>query len=171
MKEKKWIITVFIVSFLLSIVFSAFSSYLSNFNVMLLFIILLLVIGIGILFDMIGVSTLTAKEAPFHAMNAKKRKGAKMCILLLKNANKVSSICNDVVGDICGIVSGSLGAALAIYLVSLGMNPIIATVLITSLISSLTVGGKAYFKVIAMKNCEKIILKVGTILSIITKEK
>ena len=165
-QDKKWIVKVWVVSFLLSAMFSGLSTYLSDFNVLILIGILLIVIGIGIIFDMIGVATLTAKEAPFHAMNAKKRKGAKECIKLLKNASHVSSICNDVIGDICGIVSGSLGAALTIYLVTLRMNALLATILVTSLISSLTVGGKAYFKTIAMKNCEKIVLKVGSLLSI-----
>ena len=31
-------------------------------------------------------------------------KGAKAAIRLLQNANQVSSVCNDVVGDICGVV-------------------------------------------------------------------
>ncbi len=167
--QKKWIITVFISSFILSAIFSGLSTYLSNFNVIILTVLILFVIGIGILFDMIGVATLTAKESPFHAMNSKKRKGASSCIKLLKNSNKVSSICNDVIGDICGILSGSLGATLGIYLVNLGMNSILATILISSFISALTVGGKAYFKVIAMKNCEKIVMKVGYLLSILNK--
>ncbi len=170
MKDKtKWIITIFILSFVLSAIFSGLSSYLSNFNVVLLTFIMILVIGIGILFDMIGVATLTAKEAPFHAMNSKKRKGAKACIKLLKNSSKVSSVCNDVVGDICGIVSGTLGASLSLFLISLGMNPIFATILVTSFISALTVGGKAYFKTIAMKNCDKIVFSVGFICSIFEK--
>jgi len=166
MKEKKWVIEVFILSFILSAVFSGLSSYLSNFNVIVLTIILLLVISVGILFDMIGVATITAKEAPFHAMSAKKIKGASSCIKLLKNSNKVSSICNDVIGDICGIVSGSLGAVLTVYLSTLGMNAILASILVTSFVSALTVGGKAYFKTIAMKNCDSIVFRVGKIINL-----
>ncbi len=166
MKDKKWIVEVFILSFILSAIFSGFSSYLSNFNVIILSAILLIVIIIGIIFDMIGVAAMTAKEAPFHAMNAKKIKGASSCIKLLKNNNKVSSICNDVIGDICGIVSGSLGASLTVYLITLKMNAVLATILVTSFISALTVGGKAYFKTVAMKKCETIIFKVGNLISI-----
>ncbi len=166
MKDKKWIVEVFILSFILSAIFSGFSSYLSNFNVIILSVILLIVIIIGIIFDMIGVAAMTAKEAPFHAMNTKKIKGASSCIKLLKNNNKVSSICNDVIGDICGIVSGSLGASLTVYLITLKMNAVLATILVTSFISALTVGGKAYFKTVAMKKCETIIFKVGNLISI-----
>ncbi len=158
------------ISFLLSAVFSGLSTYVSDFNVILLLIILLTVIGIGILFDMIGVATLTAEEAPFHARNSKKIKEASACIRLIKNSTKVSSVCNDIVGDICGIVSGSLGATLTLYLtVSFQMNPLLATILVTSFISALTVGGKAYFKTIATKQSDAIVLLVGKIVQIISK--
>jgi len=103
--KDKWIIQVFIISFILSAVFSGLSSFLSDINFIVLIVIILIVIGIGILFDMIGVAALTAEEAPFHAMSSKKIKEATACINLLKNNTKVSSICNDIVGDICGIVS------------------------------------------------------------------
>ena len=103
--KNKWIIQVFIISFILSAIFSGLSSFLSDFNVIVLIVIILIVISIGILFDMVGVATLTAQEAPFHAMSTKKIKEATACINLLKNNTKVSSICNDIVGDICGIVS------------------------------------------------------------------
>lgn len=103
--KNKWIIQVFIISFILSAIFSGLSSLLSDINVIALVVIILIVIGIGILFDMIGVAALTAEEAPFHAMNSKKIKEATACINLLKNSTKVSSVCNDIVGDICGIVS------------------------------------------------------------------
>lgn len=113
---------------------------------------------------MIGVAVLTADEAPFHARSAKKNKQATVSLKLLKNNTKVSSICNDIVGDICGIVSGSLGATLVVYLTYLGMNPLLASILITSLISSLTVGGKAYFKTIATKNSDAIVFFTGKVL-------
>lgn len=163
--ENKWVTLVFIISFLLSAIFSGLSSYLSDFNVILLVIILLVVISIGIVFDMIGVATLTADEAPFHARNTKKIKEASACIKLLKNSTKVSSVCNDIVGDICGIVSGGLGASLTAYLVSeLGANILVSTVLVTSFISALTVGGKAFFKTIATKKSDSIVLSVGKVI-------
>lgn len=168
--KKKWILQVFILSFLLSASFSGLSSYVSDFNIALLVIILLFVIGIGILFDMVGVATLTAEEAPFHARNSKKVKEAAACLRLIKNSTKVSSVCNDIVGDICGIISGSLGASLTLYLsVKIKINPILATILVTSFISALTVGGKAYFKTIAMKQSDAIVFMVGKIIQIFHK--
>ncbi len=169
--KNKWVLEVFIISFLLSAIFSGFSTYLSDLNVILLIIVLLLVISIGILFDMVGVATLTAKEAPFHARNSKKMKEASVCIYLLKNSTKVSSICNDIVGDICGIISGSLGATLTLYLSLRWQMPLIlATILITSFISALTVGGKAYFKTIAMKKSDTIVLLAGKVVHIFKRK-
>lgn len=169
--KNKWVLQVFIISFILSAIFSGLSSYLSNFNVIVLTIIILIVIAIGILFDMVGVATLTAKEAPFHARSSKKVKEAAACIKLLKNSTKVSSVCNDIVGDICGIVSGSLGAVLTLYLTtSLKMNAILATILVTSFISAITVGGKAYFKNVAMKKSDSIVFAVGKIISMFAKK-
>ena len=168
--KNKWILQVFVISFLLSAVFSGFSSYLSDLNIIILIMVLLLVISIGILFDMVGVAVLTAKEAPFHARNSKKMKEASSCIYLLKNSTKVSSICNDIVGDICGIISGSLGATLSLFLsLKTNMSLLIATILVTSFISGLTVGGKAYFKVIATKQSDAIVLIAGKILHIFKK--
>lgn len=168
--KNKWVLQVFIISFILSAFFSGLSSFVSDFNILFLVFILLIVIGIGILFDMVGVATLTAEEAPFHAKSAKKIKEASASIKLLKNSTKVSSICNDIVGDICGIVSGSLGATLTLYLIAhFKMNALLATILVTSFISAITVGGKAYFKNIATKNSDAIVLMVGKIMQFFTK--
>ena len=169
--KNKWVLQVFLISFVLAMVFSGLSSSLSDLNIILLILVLVLVISIGIVFDMIGVATLTAKEAPFHARNSKKVKEASACLYLIKNSTKVSSICNDIVGDICGIISGSLGATLTLYLTMKTNIPIlIATILVTSLISSLTVGGKAYFKTIAMKQSDAIVLMAGKVVHLFKRK-
>ena len=168
--KNKWVLQVFILSFLLSAIFSGLSSFVSDVNMIVLILILLLVISIGILFDMIGVAVLTAEEAPFHARSAKKINSARASLKLIKNSTKVSSICNDIVGDICGIVSGSLGATLTLYLIGkFHIHALLSTILVTSLISALTVGGKAYFKNIATKNSDSIVLMAGKILQLFNK--
>ena len=169
--KNRWTLEVFIISFILSALFSGLSTFISDFNVIFLVLILFLVISIGIIFDMIGVAVLTADEAPMHARSAKKVKGADACIRLLKNSTKVSSVCNDIVGDICGIVSGSLGATLTIYLtLALKINPILSTILVTSFISALTVGGKAYFKNVATKKSDTIVFAVGKVTRLFFKK-
>lgn len=167
MKKKKdnWIIKVFLLTFVLSILFSGVSNVMAaSFNDLILFIILIVVIVIGILFDMIGTSSITASEATFHSMSSNKIKGAKEAITLIKNSDKISSVCNDVVGDICGIVSGGLGAVLAISLATkTGINNTLISIFLSAFISAFTVGGKAIFKRIALAKCDEIIFAVGRV--------
>lgn len=161
---KQWSLKVFLISFILAAIFSGLSNFCADLNILILLLILIFVILIGIIFDMIGVAALTSKESSFHAMSSKKIPGAKESITLLKNSNIVSSFCNDVIGDICGILSGSLGAALSSYLIFfLKENPFWIAIFITSLISALTIGGKSLGKEIAIKKCDKIIFFVGRI--------
>lgn len=124
-------------------------------------IILFLVIFIGIIFDMIGVAVLSANEASFHAKASNKIYGAKKSVELIKNANRTSSVCCDVVGDICGIISGALAASLVILL----WDTPIFSIILTATVSSLTVGSKAIGKKIAIKHADTIIGKVGIIIS------
>ncbi len=174
MKENiNWIYKVFLLSFILSLIFSGASSAIANsFNTIILAILIILVIAVGIIFDMIGVAVLTSEEANLHAKASKKLKGAKEAVYLLKNATKVSSISQDVIGDVCGIVSGSLGAVLTLNIAEyFDWNIVLVTMVVTALISALTVGGKAIFKVIAMENADAITHSVGKILSIFSKNK
>src|SRR5574344_1806476 len=113
-KNKKsntiWIIKVTLIAFIISIILSSGSEALiPKLNLIGGIIVLLVFIGIGVLFDMIGVAITSADEEPFHAKSSRKVLGASTAVKLLKNAEKVSSFCNDVVGDICGILSGSAG--------------------------------------------------------------
>ena len=73
-------------------------------------VVLAVFIGLGIVFDIVGVAVTAADPRPFHSMAAHREKGAKEALFLLRNASRVSSVCNDVVGDICGIVSGTTAA-------------------------------------------------------------
>ena len=168
MKENvNWIYKVFLLSFILSLLFISGSSYIANYaNSIILGIIIITVIIVGIVFDMIGVAVLTSNESSLHAKASKKLKGAKEAISLLKNAPRVSSVCNDVVGDVCGIVSGSLGAVLTINIATyFHLNIVLVTTIVTAVISALTVGGKAIFKTIATKKADNIVYNVGKIIS------
>ena len=171
--DKKWIIIVFILAFTLSIVFSGISTVLSNnLNTILLGIVILIVVAIGIIFDMIGVAVLSCEEAFLHARASKKIKGAKEAIKLVKSAPKVASVSCDVIGDICGIVSGTLGAVLTINIANyFDFSATVTTVLVTAVISALTVGFKAIFKSVATKNADSIILTVGKVISFFTLKK
>lgn len=132
------------------------------------FLILLVVILIGIIFDILGVATTSVSEISFHAMASDKVKGAKESIVLIKNAEKVSNICNDVVGDVCGIISGSISTFLvaALNLENFGKYSIIASLCIMGLVSALTVGGKAFGKFIAIANNKRIVFFAGKVISL-----
>lgn len=166
-KRDNWILIVFILTFILSVVFSAISNVMAaTFNEIVLFIILIATIIFGIIFDIIGTGVISANEASFHALNSKKIKGARQGLFLIKNSSRISSVCNDIVGDVCGIISGALGAMIAISLSTrFGWNNTIISIVVSAFISSMTVGGKAIFKKIAITKADSITLTVSKILS------
>lgn len=169
MKKLNWPIKVFFITFLLAAIFSGATSLVANLNIIALSLILVLVIFVGIIFDMIGVAALTSKKENFHAMASKKIKGSKEAISLLKNPNMIATVCNDVVGDICGIVSGGFGALLAISISeSLDISVVVSTIIVTAIISSLTVSGKAIGKIIAIKKADNIIFRVAKLKKVLS---
>ncbi len=167
-----WIIKIITFAFFMSLFFSFTSEkVISNTNIILSIIVLLFFIFLGVIFDIIGVAIAVSDEKPFHAMATKKIKIAKMAIILKKNSDKVSSFCNDVIGDICGVISGSCGVVLATKLTNImNINLVLTTLIITALISALTIGGKALGKGTAIKKAHNIHLKVSEILSIFYKK-
>ena len=69
-------------------------------------------------------------------MAAHNEPGASEAISLLRNASHVSSFCNDVVGDICGIVSGTTAAVIVVQLQQmLTVHTVLLSVGVTALIS------------------------------------
>ena len=169
MKKRNWNLIVFILSFSLALLFSFLTNKLSN-NAgnLIMILLILLVIAIGIIFDMIGVAVLTAKESTFHAMSSKRIKGAKRATKLIRNNVRVASFCNDIIGDVCGIVSGGLGAVLAISM-SKYIDVTLATIITSAIISALTVTGKAIFKTVAVKKADNILFMASKLLSIFDK--
>ena len=161
-----WIVTIFLMTIVISALISFCSTQLMAVSTMAVaFMILLFIVLIGIVFDIVGVAVTSADEKPFHSMAARKVIGAQEAIRLLRKADKVSSICCDVIGDICGVVSGSASAAIVTQilanfdfsipqLISLGMS---------ALVAGLTVGGKAIGKGLAIGSSTQIVHLVGTV--------
>ena len=163
-KAVRWVVTIFFVTILVSGSISLLSDVLMASSTMAVaFLILLLIIVIGIIFDIIGMAVATADEKPFHSMAARKVPGAQEAISLLRNAERVSSICNDVVGDICGVVSGSASATIAAQILSnFEMSwPQLISLAMSALAAGLTVGGKAIGKSVAVNFCTSIVHTVG----------
>lgn len=171
--DKKWIIQIIGMAFLISFAFSFLSeTTIPKVNVFLGIIILILFILIGILFDIIGVAVTSSDEAPFHSMNSRKVKGADIAVILKQNADKVSSFCNDVVGDICGIVSGTASSIIALSLAdTFHMNNFFITLFVTAIVASLTIGGKAIGKSFAINKSNYILYEVSKIISKVYKVK
>ena len=165
-KTIRWVVTVFLVTMLVSGTISFASDALMEASSMTVaFLILLLIVLIGIIFDIVGMAVATADEKPFHSMAARKIRGAQESIRLLRNAERVSSICNDVVGDICGVVSGSASATIAAQLLAKTEFswPQVVGLLMSALVAGLTVGGKAIGKTFAVRSCTHIVHTVGKI--------
>ncbi len=166
-QQSIWAVTVTIVSFVLSIsilfisteLFKKISPYWS-------FVVVLFIILIGVLFDIIGVAVTAADEKPFHAMASKKYAGAKQAIELIRHADKVASICNDVIGDICGVVSGTAGAAIIYRIFSGHAQAGWFEACIGGLIAAVTVGGKAFAKKFGINNSQFILYQVGSIIAV-----
>ena len=163
----KWIITIVSITFVISFMLS-FVAQVAIPNLSLIFGILvtLLFVAIGILFDIVGVAVTSAEESVFHSMNSRKVKGANVAVKFKKNAEKVSSFCCDVIGDICGVLSGAAATTIAAILVTkYNWNVLLTSLLITAIISSLTIGGKAIGKSFAINKSDIILYEFAKIIS------
>ena len=163
-----WILKVTLIAFILSFIFSFISEVsISNVSIVISIVLIFVFIGIGVLFDMIGIAVTSAEEKPFHSMAAKKIKGAKTAISLIKNAEKVSSFCNDVIGDVCGIISGSMGIVVANKISDMAnINKLYPVLFVTAIVASLTIGGKAFGKSFAVNKSNVIIFKFASFIAI-----
>lgn len=165
-KAIRWVVTIFLITILISGSISLISDEIMEHSAMpVAFLILLVIVFLGIIFDVIGVAVTSADEKPFHSMAARKVPGALESIRLLRNAERVSSICNDVIGDICGVVSGSASATIAVQVLqNFTFNfPEIVSLVMSALVAGLTVGGKAIGKTFAINSCTSIVYGVGKI--------
>ena len=168
--KNNWILKTCFITFLLAVLFSMISNFLGNFNNFILVLCIIIIIIIGIIFDIIGSAILSCDIKVLHSKASQKLKGAKEAIELAKNASQVSNFCNDVIGDICGIVSGSLVTILVVRILS-GSNISLWNIILSSFLSSLTVGGKAIGKAIALKRGNDIIHYTGIVLSMFKSKK
>ena len=168
----RWPLIVLAVSLFLSFAFSFMSELaLNGANLIVAIIVIVVFMFISVVTDIIGVAVTAAVEVPFRAMAAKKVKGAKESIILINNADKVSSIIADILGDICSILSGAAGAVVTAKLIS-GVVDELAVVMIASVVSATIAGiiifGKAMGKRVALDNCDNIVLMLGKIVYVFT---
>ncbi|RKQ37747.1 hypothetical protein [Oceanobacillus halophilus] len=170
----KFSFSIAVITFVLAAIFSVVSSSILSGVVWItgLFIVLLIIL-IGVIFDTLGIAATAADETPFHAMAAEKVSGAKEAVYIVRNADRFASFCNDVIGDISGVVSGTASAIVVLQIAAL-MNQsegspgqLALSTLMTSVVAALTVGGKAIGKTVAMNSSTSIIFFAGKVLSIL----
>lgn len=168
----KWVVFITIWTFFLAIGISFISeTVLRKVHILIAFFILITIIFTGILSDLVGIAVASANEKPFHSMASNKLKGAKFALKLLRNAGPVSNFCNDVIGDICGIISGAAAAIIIVQFSKINnVNTPFLSIVLSGLVASLTVGGKAFGKEIALKRSKDIVFYVGKILYYINEK-
>ena len=159
-----WGLTILILSFILSVLFSLLTEISVNGSpvyVCIIVLVVLLVLNVGC--DIIANAVVSCDVDGFNA-----RRAVSFC----KNAEKIGSIFSDVIGDICGIVSGSAGAVLAgFFIVNDSVEGMVISIMISAVISALTVGGKAFAKPIALKYNSKIAFGFAKFTTFFVREK
>lgn len=166
-------ISIAVITFVLAAIFSVVSSTIMNGVIWGVGImIVLIIIFVGVFFDTLGIAATAAVEQPFHAMASEKVFGAKEAVYIVRHADRFASFCNDVVGDISGIISGTASALVVLQLAQvLGYGEgsavqITINVLMTSIVAALTVGGKAVGKFFAINYSTNIIIYAGKVLAL-----
>ena len=173
-KPKAWVwpLKILLLAVFLSFTFSLISELvLSKAHIIIAIIIIIVFVAISIFFDMLGLATASASLENFNAMASRKIKGSKQAIILAKNADKVSSICADVIGDVCGILSGAAGASILAKIAFLGnFQQVLLASSISAIIAAVTIFGKASFKKFAIKHADSITLKFAKVINIFTRK-
>lgn len=168
-KQNRWVVVAFFCSFALSIFMSTISESVMEAanNLIVTIAVVLVIVFISIVFDIIGTAVTAADVAPINAMNSKRLFGADFAMILLKNADRVSNICNDIIGDICGVVSGVASSYIVALVARYGtVWDIIGSLSVPALVGALTVAGKAYGKRIAMGSAKTIVFKFGVLFAL-----
>jgi CBS domain containing-hemolysin-like protein len=171
-KQRRWLVFITIWTLFLSIGINLVSElFLNNSDILVSFFILIIIVITGIFFDMVGIAVASTNITPFNSMAANRVKGSKEAVDIVKNASQVSNFCNDVVGDICGIVSGATAISIVFQLGSRFefMETTVLAVILNGLLAAVTVGGKALGKNIAMEKSTQIVYRFGYIIAFFKK--
>ncbi|MCK0472546.1 hypothetical protein [Halalkalibacter sp. APA_J-10(15)] len=174
MKSIHWSIWIAVITLVLAAIFSVISTFiLSGVTWAIGMVIVFIIVILGVFFDTIGVAATAADEKPFHAMASERLKGARQAVQITRNADRFANFCNDVIGDISGIISGTASAYVVIqFALQLGYHDasvqyLVISVLFTSVVAALTVGGKAIGKTLAIHYSTPIIFQVGRLLYVL----
>ncbi len=175
LRKAGYLAKLFVAVFILTVAFTCLSQIaLTGAGIAVSVIVIVVIAFIGVAFDVVGVAVTGGDEAPFNAMASRKIKGAKRGAGMIKNADKVASICNDVVGDMSGIISGAAGSALSVSVAAGFENEVwkfLFPIIITAVIATLVVVGKAAGKSFAIRHSNEIVFAVARFITFFRKEK
>lgn len=167
-----WAFKVALISITISVLMTLLSNeVLEKLNLVAAFVILFIFVLINIFFDIVAIAITTADIKPFVSMSARRLKAGAMGVYLIKNAEKMTNICADVIGDIAGVVSGATGTAIIVKLFTDPNSEFFGNLVITSLIAGITVGGKALGKSIGMNYSYNIVYGAAKVLSVFSRRK
>src|SRR5699024_7231065 len=170
-KSIKFSLTIAVITFVLAAIFSVISSFVLNDVAWFVgLMILLLIVVIGIIFDMLGIASTPADESLFRVMDAEIVIGGYDDVMIIRSADNFASCCKDVIGDISGIVSGAASMVVVLQIAALltgdhSTVQAILNVLLTSLVAAITVGGKAVGKAVAIHASTRIIFVSGKVIA------
>lgn len=169
LKKYIWAIRMFIITICLSLFFGFISQTLLNkMGIIIASICITIFIFISVFFDMIGIAAASAEIEYFLKLEKNKVKGANTAVKLCKHSEKVCSFCADVVGDICSTLCGAGGACIVVALTNDITNAsiiMLISILTSAFIAGITIFFKAIMKERALKNSNKIILRLGRFLN------
>ena len=172
-KKSHWAIKATVITFFMSAFFSFVAEMTETAGNIIVTVLLLLFLILGsIVFDGIGVAAASCDVAPLTAMARTKIKGSKTAIKLVNNADIVSNVCNDVIGDIFGILSGACTVVIAAK-ITLDMPTVqgkILTIAISAIVSALIVGGKAALKNYAINKSKELVMMTAKIIAVFVPE-
>ena len=170
-----WGLSILFLSFGLTVIFSFLTDLIIDENspAIVCVMVLLALLVLNISCDVLANAIIACKPESFLAMASNRIRGAKRAVFFCRNSSKLGSIFADVIGDICGIVSGAAGAALAMIIAVSGDSyiRIIASILVSAVIGAFTVGGKAIFKHFAIKYSKNIVFAFAKFTTLFKKEK
>ena len=175
-RKYKWAIRMFVIAICMSLLFGFISqTLLTNMGVIVASICICIFIFFAVFFDMLGVAVASTDIKVFEKWVKEGVKGAGIGLKLSNNAEKMCSFCGDVVSDICSTLCGAGGACIVATLTTNFANKnaiMLISISVSAIIAGITIFFKAIIKEKAIKNSNKIILKLSCILeNTIFKEK
>ncbi len=159
----------FFISICMSLFFGFISqTMLTKMGVIFATIGIIFFIFVSVMFDMLGIAAASADIETFKKWQQDKVEGADIGVKLCQHSEKVCSFCADVVGDICSTLCGAGGACIVVALTNNIKNSsliMLISIVTSALIAGITIFFKAIMKDNALKNSNKIILRLSKFLN------